>query len=123
MNKPYSTSTLESFKKKELIEEIRILENNLFATKETVERQFELLIKIIDNTEKADILLNESKKLYSIEKYDRIKYCKDGEHMCNTYISNCKDCPLWINNRCTSNDNLKNTMEVVNKWTKEQEQQ
>jgi hypothetical protein len=43
MNKPYSDSTLMSMTKRQLIEQIRILENNIEAVEERTDRQYKLL--------------------------------------------------------------------------------
>lgn len=48
----FSDSTLKSFTKEMLIEEIRILEHNYLCEKETSERQYELLKKLTTKTTK-----------------------------------------------------------------------
>ena len=48
--KPWADSTLMSLSKKELIQHIRMLEHNWNCSKQTVERQLELL----QNKEEAD---------------------------------------------------------------------
>lgn len=51
----FSDSTLKSFTKEMLIEEIRILEHNYLCEKETSERQYELLKKLTTKTTKEEL--------------------------------------------------------------------